>query len=300
VLGAHPLFSIILPTRNRKQMLARAITSVRRQRCGDFELLVIDDASEGDPLDAIDLEDPRIRVLRNETSLGVAGARNIGLTAARGTYTSFLDDDDEFMEGFLTATSETLERAPREVGLSWCGVKQLDYPRGSAGGYRVRLATFPPGPRDAAASLSDLICIGTGFGVTVKTQCLRKIGGFDAALKTVEDIDLFLRIVEAGYTATAVPGVHVVVHNHRMPRLTDTAQHAVRIHECRWLLSRHAGLLETYAPVRAKLLDHMGHLQREIDHPDVEIASTGVPEEGWRGWPSMSRWAGSATAEPTH
>ncbi len=78
-------------------MLERAIASVRRQRCQDFELLVVDDASDV-AVDAVAMDDRRIRVRRNRTSLGVAGARKVGLNAASGACISFLDDDDEFMD----------------------------------------------------------------------------------------------------------------------------------------------------------------------------------------------------------
>jgi glycosyltransferase involved in cell wall biosynthesis len=279
-------------------MLQRAVRGVCRQRHQDFEMLVIDDASDEDTIDAIALEDPRIRLFRNETQLGPAGARNVGINAARGAYISFLDDDDEWLDSFLSSTLECLRQAPANVALSWCGVKQLHYPRHPSDTYFVQLDTFAAGARDAASALDDLMCIGTGFGVTVKTECLREMGGFNPALKTVEDLDLFLRLVEAGFTVIAIPSVHVVVHNHTMPRLTDPSLHALRIQECQWILSQYATLLETHSRVRAKLLDHIRLLQIELDNPQIQIGCADLAHPGRRfGWPSMSRWSNqSATS----
>ncbi|MGH7908675.1 MAG: glycosyltransferase family 2 protein, partial [Thermodesulfobacteriota bacterium] len=41
----NPLFSIIVPTYERPQLLAEAIQSIRAQTIGDFECIVVDDAS---------------------------------------------------------------------------------------------------------------------------------------------------------------------------------------------------------------------------------------------------------------
>jgi len=121
-----PMFSIVLPTYNRPEMLRRAISSVCRQTFPDFELIVVDDGSLMSCCSALpDPRDARIQLIRNPYNMGVAGARNVGIEAARGTYISFLDDDDEYRSSFLSSTCACLKNTPASVGLSWCSVEFL-------------------------------------------------------------------------------------------------------------------------------------------------------------------------------
>lgn len=97
------LISVILPTFNRKELLFRAIQSVRRQTYPHWELLVIDDGSTdgSDTLIAsAAAEDSRIRAFRIAHA-GPAAARNQGLERMRGAWAAFLDSDDEYEEPHL-------------------------------------------------------------------------------------------------------------------------------------------------------------------------------------------------------
>ncbi|HHX48441.1 MAG TPA: glycosyltransferase family 2 protein [Brevibacterium sp.] len=86
-----PTVSVIVPTRDRPGLLHEAIESVIAQTSRDWECLVIDDAGE---VELPQVDDGRVRFIRNETSRGPGGARNRGLAAATGQYVCFLDDDD--------------------------------------------------------------------------------------------------------------------------------------------------------------------------------------------------------------
>lgn len=98
-----PLFSVVIPTHDRPEMLAEAVGSILVQSEQDWELIVIDDAS---PIPAVVPKEPRIRLLRNEVSLGPTGARNRGIEAARGCYLAFLDDDDVWTPQRLARAKE--------------------------------------------------------------------------------------------------------------------------------------------------------------------------------------------------
>jgi glycosyltransferase involved in cell wall biosynthesis len=91
-----PLFSVIVPTRNRPGLLSEALASVRDQTLADWELIVVDDGSTP-PVDEAALRNllgARVTLLRHATSRGVAAARNSGYARARGQYVAQLDDDD--------------------------------------------------------------------------------------------------------------------------------------------------------------------------------------------------------------
>src|SRR5262245_13663115 len=87
--------SIIIRTYNRAHSLAKAIGSPQNQTYGDFEIIVVDDAStDGTSEQILGLNDPRIRLLRHETNRGVGAACNTGVLAAKGELIAWLDSDD--------------------------------------------------------------------------------------------------------------------------------------------------------------------------------------------------------------
>jgi glycosyltransferase involved in cell wall biosynthesis len=87
--------SVVLPTRNRRALLAATLRTVFRQRDVSLEVIVVDEGSTDDtPAMLAALPDARVRVLRHETPRGVSVARNHGATEARGEWLAFLDDDD--------------------------------------------------------------------------------------------------------------------------------------------------------------------------------------------------------------
>lgn len=96
VTSSDPFFSVVVPTFNRKDMLQDAVESVLTQSFNDLELVVVDDGSTDGTSDWLEsVADPRVRTITQENSKrGVA--RNRGISAARGQYIAFLDDDDAY------------------------------------------------------------------------------------------------------------------------------------------------------------------------------------------------------------
>jgi glycosyltransferase involved in cell wall biosynthesis len=177
----EPLFSVVIPTHNRPAMLAEAIASVVRQTLGDWELIVVDDASD-DP--AVVPDDPRIRLLRLAAPVAIAVARNSGVEASRGRFLAFLDDDDLYTEDRLAMVLEGLDRAP----IVTCWTRFLDRPAAS----NVTLEG------DVSDSILDRLtpCVGA-------TSLRREVFiPFDARWRGVEDIEWWLRIAARSPVAT--------------------------------------------------------------------------------------------------
>lgn len=261
----RPTFSVVTPTFNRRDTLPRAVTSVLSQTFSDLELVIVDDASTDTyATAAVQLDRRRVRVIRNKTNMGAAGARNIGIQAARGTYVSFLDDDDEFLSTFLESTHAVLREMPSQVALSWCGARIIDYPDDGGGSRRIRTREFETSYPEKIRLFENLLSIGSGFGVSIRTECLRQVGCFDPRLKTVEDADLFLRFLSAGLLPTVVPGIQVVLHNHNEWRLTGVANHEARIRECQWLLARHAAFLGHHPSLHRQLVYQISTLEKQL------------------------------------
>jgi glycosyltransferase involved in cell wall biosynthesis len=92
---AGPAISVIMPVYNGQEYLREAIDSILGQTFIDFELILINDGSSDQSQAIIDsYQDPRIRSLINPKNLGVVGALNVGLKAARGRYWARQDQDD--------------------------------------------------------------------------------------------------------------------------------------------------------------------------------------------------------------
>lgn len=92
-----PVVSIVTPVHNGAAFIRETIASVQAQTWDDWELLVVDDASEDGSAEIVEdlaAEDSRIRVFRLERNGGAAVARNAAIEAARGRYIAFLDGDD--------------------------------------------------------------------------------------------------------------------------------------------------------------------------------------------------------------
>src|SRR6476620_3195330 len=90
-----PTVSVIVPTHNRVRLLPLTLQSVLWQQGVQLEVIVVDDASAADVRGTVEaLDDPRVRVLRQELPQGVCMARNRGVAEAGGSWVAFVDDDD--------------------------------------------------------------------------------------------------------------------------------------------------------------------------------------------------------------
>jgi glycosyltransferase involved in cell wall biosynthesis len=105
-----PLISVVITTKNRMTLLPRAIRSVLDQNWPALELIVVDDGSDV-PV-AAPTTDPRVRVIRNEVSVGIAEARNIGFRAGKGEFLCMLDDDDWYLPGKMEHQARYLLEHP--------------------------------------------------------------------------------------------------------------------------------------------------------------------------------------------
>ena len=91
------LVSIICPVYNSEQYLKDMLNSVQNQTYENWELLLIDDASDDASVEIIHAyaqDDSRIQLIRLEKNQGAAVARNKGMELAKGKYIAYIDSDD--------------------------------------------------------------------------------------------------------------------------------------------------------------------------------------------------------------
>jgi hypothetical protein len=110
----HSIVSIIIPTYNRKELLAEAVQSCFDQTWRDLEIIIVDDGS-ADGTDAFVRErlgdtwtDGRVRYYKQKNA-GAAAARNYGLKLAASNYVQFLDSDDILLSDKIACQIRELE-----------------------------------------------------------------------------------------------------------------------------------------------------------------------------------------------
>jgi glycosyltransferase involved in cell wall biosynthesis len=117
-----PSVSVVIPTRDRPELLARAVRQVLEQHYpGEIECVVVFDQSEPAPVAFEPGERRRLRAVTNQRTPGLAGARNAGVLASSGELVAFCDDDDEWLPGKVLAQVETLRDHP-EAEVVACGI----------------------------------------------------------------------------------------------------------------------------------------------------------------------------------
>jgi glycosyltransferase involved in cell wall biosynthesis len=193
--------SIVLPTFGRLKYLRPAIDSVYRQTLQDWELVVADDGSDEETKAYLRglTADPRVRVIWLAHCGIPAIVRNAALWEARGEYVAFLDSDDLWAERKLERQVDTL-RAHADCRWTYTAFQQVD-------------ARGHPLPADAQGTWvpyeGDIFEQVVTGRASLRTPCvlatrqlLLQAGGFDEALPSAEDYDLWLRL--ALFSAVAV------------------------------------------------------------------------------------------------
>ncbi|RUV00344.1 MAG: glycosyltransferase [Mesorhizobium sp.] len=192
-MAHNPLVSIVVPAHNAEATLARALDCLLDQEIVDWEAIIIDDAST-DRTSAIIAgyveRDARFRTL-NSCAYSAAGARNSGISTARGHWLMFLDADDWVDASFLAKMLAALKTAPDAVA-AYCGSRRV-MPDGelTPPSISTEVATQP------FETLARRCAIRT-HALLVDRETIVELGGFDVSLRTCEDWDLWQRLARLG------------------------------------------------------------------------------------------------------
>lgn len=192
MLAPERLVSVIIPTFNRMHTLGRAIRSVLNQTYHNFELLIIDDASQDDTENIVSsFHDPRICYFRLSENLGGAVARNEGISMARGEYIAFLDSDDEWLSEKLEIQIRLFNELDDDAGLIYAGLRCLDDNANFIEEYFFKFHA------KTGALLNELLVnnfIGSFSSVVIKRKYLKMVGGLDPTFKSCQDWELYIRL----------------------------------------------------------------------------------------------------------
>ena len=197
------LISLITPTFNRPERLAKALASVRGQTYAQWQHIVIDDGDGRGKALADQLEDTRIQAFQNPGK-GQTPARNFAISQAKGDIIALLDDDDWYDDPFhLEKVVQSLSEAPALVHRHGWIVKE----EGDRRDWQLfQLASSAESLRKDNSILTSSMAYPRFFH--------KDLGGFDEAIGGYFDWDWIIRILDAGYPVKTItsPGVCYAIH----------------------------------------------------------------------------------------
>ncbi|MGK9222026.1 MULTISPECIES: glycosyltransferase family 2 protein [unclassified Microbacterium] len=201
----NPRVTVVIATRDRPELLRRAVRSVLAQDTPHpLEIVVVFDGCAVDPLADLPRGRHLVRTIANDRTPGLAGGRNTGILAAEAPLIAFCDDDDEWAPGKLEAQLPLLEDP--DVVIAATGIRIL-----STGGAHDRL---PPERVALADLLRSRITELHPSSFLLRTADARgRLGLVDEELPACygEDYDLLLRAAKIGRIA-AVAAPLTIVH----------------------------------------------------------------------------------------
>ena len=181
------MFSVVIPVYNRRALVGRAIRSVLAQQGADFEVIVVDDASDdGTPEQVREEFGSAVKIVILAENSGVSAARNRGIAAAAGEWIALLDSDDEWLPNKLARQAAAL----CESGLLIChtdevwirnGVRVNPHKHHQKFGGDIFYKALP-------------LCVMSPSSSAIHRRVFADIGMFDESLPACEDYELWLRI----------------------------------------------------------------------------------------------------------
>lgn len=271
--NSSPTVSVILPTYDRVNLMTRAIDSVLEQTYSDFELLVVDDASNDETQQVLDsYDDERLTVLTHETNRGCARARQTAIGEASGTYLAFIDSDDYWYPEKLTRQQAQL--AETDAALCYVGKEIVD---SRTDEILARRSTVEP-PTNALGVLLKHDYIGSPTGVVIRRDVYESVGGFDTSLPNRQDWELWIRVCR-NHPIAAVPEIlarRYVGHG----QMTDELRELLR---GTWMaVTKHRELLERYPTSYARQLIFLASMQAHYDRAAAwSLATSALRHDPW-------------------
>ncbi len=217
---AEPGISLVIPSRNGKELLAAQMPGIARELPAEAEVIVVDNGSQDGTVEWLRANWPRVEVVVSEAPLSFAEAVNRGIGHARRSKICLLNNDMLLDAGFFTALAHAFETVPD----LFSATAQIRFPEGvrrEETGKAVMAQSAPedfPVRCDEPIAGEDLtyVLYGSGGCSLFDAAKLRALGGVDESYAPayVEDLDLGFRAWQRGWPSVYVAGA-VVEHRHR-------------------------------------------------------------------------------------
>lgn len=226
----NPRVSIVIPVYNGSDFLGEAIDSVLAQTYRNIEIVVVNDGSQDDgKAERVALSyGSRIRYFSKPNG-GVASALNMAIREMTGEYFSWLSHDDLYSTTKIEREIEALSKLDRDRTIIYCDYSVFSTDPEQA--IPVRLKSVPPEQFRYWITVENAL---HGCTLLIPKVAFEECGGFNEALRTTQDYDLWFRLAER-YRFVHIPEVLVKARNH--PEQGSIKLAGTALEECNALLS---------------------------------------------------------------
>jgi len=212
--------SVIIPTKNRPQLLKRAIASVAQQNYTRFEVCVVDNNitpevsnTVKETVDTFRLQYPNINWIYVHSAKPFAsGARNDGMAATKGKYIIFLDDDDEFLVDSIKIRMDEMTADP-ELALLYCAAYSKIYP------YPFKMYRYYHYSK--RLHLDKLMMMSCSSIMINRNIFEANNLWFDELQSRMDDYDLCRKVIELGLKVKSIPNPLVMIYLHPDTRISS-------------------------------------------------------------------------------
>ena len=187
------LLTIVVPVRNRPQLIVRTLDSIVRQTCRDFNLIVVDDGSTDSTPEVVaawmkanDFRLPAMQLIAAQGA-GAPAARNLGLEAVSTPYVAFFDSDDVMRPRHVSRLLDAISRNPDAELFRW-PVMIID----DEGWSTLK------DPHSSSASEMQLHLLHSTLATQrwmARTDLVRRIGAWDESLACFQDYEIGARLL---------------------------------------------------------------------------------------------------------
>jgi glycosyltransferase involved in cell wall biosynthesis len=212
-----PRITIVTPSLNQAAFLERTIRSVLEQGYPDLEYFVFDGGSTDGSIEILERYDDRIAYWESVPDRGQSHAINKGLERATGEIVAYLNSDDYYLPGALSAIAEAFERDP---SVGWvCGACRYLHADGSLNMiWRPRL---PEGPRPLW--VRDMWYVPQASSFWRRSE-VERIGGFREDLHYGMDTEFGIRLALAGVLPVLLDRELAVRAHHELAKSEDPSR----------------------------------------------------------------------------
>jgi glycosyltransferase involved in cell wall biosynthesis len=232
--------SVVITTRNRSALVLRSIDSVLCQDYDNFDIHIVDDASDDDTwerLRRVKKFNKNVYCWRHEVKRGLSATRNTGIIHSEGEYITFLDDDDIYKSDCISKRVDLINNLSNEqlikLGVVYCGneihiihekriVPNLPKIQGSIKEFLIKHKSVFPAPSST---------------LMFPKNVLKKIGCFDENLISSVDHDIWTNLASNDYFAFGVEDTPVIIYqakrkqsmvSNTKPRIIGVEQYLVK------------------------------------------------------------------------
>jgi GT2 family glycosyltransferase len=212
--------TVIVPNWNGLHWLKNCLDSLKNQDYGNFEIILVDDASTDGSPEYVEKHYPDIKILKRTRRGGFARAVNDGIAMASGEYVILLNNDTVASCTLIKNLVDAIDAMPPEIGSLACSMRTMDDPAlmDDAGDiltwYGQALKRGHGKPAAEYRCKEDILSACAGAAL-YRHNYLQNIGGFDERFVSyLEDLDLGLRGRLSGYRCIFIPDAEILHKGH--------------------------------------------------------------------------------------